>query len=207
MRRIFDQRRMKEAFQQTGLDSCISVIDPGVMICEYLPGELVISPLQESNSLLFLLEGEASVYVLDEEGTMLVAARETEGVMIGDPELFLKNYQSVYVEAKTKLRVLKFPYELCLQQIRINEKFTHYLIRQILIRENRKRQIDHTVKSNKEKILFFIQNMCQDQCITSISKVADSIHCSYRQVQRLIREMVDEGILVRTGKGKYSLTK
>ncbi|MBQ9031403.1 MAG: Crp/Fnr family transcriptional regulator [Parasporobacterium sp.] len=189
------------------MDTCIDNIDSGIMICEYNPGELVISPLQQSKDLLFLLEGEASVYVLDEEGSMLVAARETAGVMIGDPELFLKNYQSVYVEAKTKLRVLKFPYELCLSQIRTNETFTHFLIRQILIRENRKRQIDHTVKSNKEKILFFIQNMCQNQCITSISKVADSIHCSYRQVQRLIREMVDEGILVRTGKGKYSLTK
>ena len=96
MKRTYDKRKIQAALEQTGLNQCLKTIDPGIMICDYAPGELVISPLKPSQNILFLLEGDASVYILDDNGTMLVAARERPGGMIGDPELFLENYQSVY---------------------------------------------------------------------------------------------------------------
>jgi len=204
MKRVFDKRKIQTAMDQTGLAECMKTIDPSVMICEYAPGELVISPLNQSKNILFLLEGDATVYILDEDGTMLVAARERPGGMIGDPELFLENYQSVYVEARTRFRVLALPYDLCLREIRTNEKFTHFLIRQILLREGRKREIDYT-GNTRDKVLFYIRNLCPDQCTASITGVADTVHCSYRQAQRIISSLCEEGLLVQIGKGKYRL--
>ncbi|MBR3401992.1 MAG: Crp/Fnr family transcriptional regulator [Parasporobacterium sp.] len=204
MKRTYDKRKIQAALEQTGLNQCLKTIDPGIMICDYAPGELVISPLKPSQNILFLLEGDASVYILDDNGTMLVAARERPGGMIGDPELFLENYQSVYVEARTGFRVLALPYELCLREIRINERFTHFLIRQILLREGRKREIDYT-GDTREKVLFYIRNICPNQCTPNITGIADTVHCSYRQVQRIVSDLCEEGILVRIGKGKYRL--
>ena len=60
--------------EQTGLSKCRTTIDPGILICEYAPGELVISPLKPAKSILLFLEVHATVYVLDEKETMISAA-------------------------------------------------------------------------------------------------------------------------------------
>jgi len=205
MKRIYDRHSVQTAMEKTGLMQCMKDIDPGILICEYSPGELVISPLKPATSIMFFLEGNAAVYVLDENETMVTAAREMTGGMVGDPELFLENYPSAYIEARTTVRMLALPYGLCLRELRTNEKFTHFLIRQILLRENRKRQIDYTGSSTREKVLFYVRTLCPNQCITSITSVADTVHCSYRQAQRIIRDLTEEGLLVRTGKGMYKL--
>jgi len=205
MKRIFDKQRIQAAMDGIGLSQCMQTIDPGILIYEYSPGELVISPLKPAKSILFFLEGHATVYVVDEKETMISAAREMAGGMVGDPELFFENYPSAYIEARTMVRVLALPYDLCLRELRTNEQFTHFLIRQILLRENRKRQIDYTGTNTREKVLFYVRAMCPDQSITSITSVADAVHCSYRQAQRIIRDLTAEGVLLRIGKGMYKL--
>ena len=45
MKRIFDKQRIQAAMDGIGLSQCMQTIDPGILIYEYSPGELVISPL------------------------------------------------------------------------------------------------------------------------------------------------------------------
>jgi len=205
MKRSYDKQKIRKAFEQTGLDQCLRSIDPDILICEFAPGELILSPLAKPSNVYFILDGDATVYVLDEKDTMITAARETPGGMIGDPELFFEDYRSAYVEARSRVRVLALPYDVCRRELRSNEAFTYFLIRQILARETRKRQIDYNGTGTRDKVLFYIRNICPHQCLTSITSVSDTVNCSYRQAQRIIGDLTEEGILVRIGKGKYRL--
>lgn len=57
----------------------------------------------------------------------------------------------------------------------------------------------------KEKGLFYLRNIRPDHQITSINKVLPQLHCSRRQLQRLLKKLCQDHKLVRTGRGTYQL--
>ena len=46
---------------------------------------------------------------------------------------------------------------------------------------------------------------CPDMTLTGVEKASLSLPCSKRQLLRILRTLQEEGIVIKTGKGKYRL--
>ncbi len=46
---------------------------------------------------------------------------------------------------------------------------------------------------------------CRDQKLTGIEKTAFRLHCSARQLQRILSSYEEDGLVVKIGKGAYQL--
>ena len=57
----------------------------------------------------------------------------------------------------------------------------------------------------EEKVLIFLRKVQADHTISSVNQALQAFHCSRRQLQRVLKKLCDEGLVVRTGRGCYRL--
>ena len=59
--------------------------------------------------------------------------------------------------------------------------------------------------SLKERILAYMNYKCPDKILKGVEKAAFQLHCSPRQLQRVLNELTDSGATEKIGKGAYRL--
>ena len=57
----------------------------------------------------------------------------------------------------------------------------------------------------EEKVLFFLRKVQEDHAISSVNHALQALHCSRRQLQRVLKRLCDEGLVVKVGRGCYRL--
>lgn len=57
----------------------------------------------------------------------------------------------------------------------------------------------------EEKLIYYMKEECEDNMITSVENTRFQLSCSRRQIQRVLRKLVDENKIVKMGKGCYRL--
>ena len=60
--------------------------------------------------------------------------------------------------------------------------------------------------SLEEKLLYYLQYTCPHNTLTNVEQTAAHIHCSRRQLQRLLKKLTDGGTLIKIKKGCYRLS-
>ena len=59
----------------------------------------------------------------------------------------------------------------------------------------------------EERVLFYLKKVQPEHEIVSVDHALQPLHCSRRQLQRVLKKLCDEGLLVKTGRGRYRLNK
>lgn len=59
----------------------------------------------------------------------------------------------------------------------------------------------------EERLLYHLAYECPHQTITGMESSAAKLHCSRRQLQRVVKKLEAQGILVKLKKGCYRLFK
>ena len=59
--------------------------------------------------------------------------------------------------------------------------------------------------SLKERLLAYMHYKCPDKILRGVEKAAFQLHCSPRQLQRVLNELTDCGETEKIGKGAYRL--
>lgn len=58
----------------------------------------------------------------------------------------------------------------------------------------------------EESFLSYLSERCPDQTFSGVEKMAMQLHCSRRQLQRVLKKLLEEGQLVKLSKGSYRLS-
>jgi len=57
----------------------------------------------------------------------------------------------------------------------------------------------------EKALIAYLRWRCPNHTITNVSEAAFHMNYSRRQIQRVLKELTETGILIRTGKGCYTL--
>lgn len=57
----------------------------------------------------------------------------------------------------------------------------------------------------EEKLLFFLEKVQADHTISSVNQTLQALHCSRRQLQRVLKKLCEDGLVIKTGRGCYRL--
>ena len=86
-----------------------------------------------------------------------------------------------------------------------DNRFLRFLLDSMAQQMTRSMYIRVNEGSAQQALLAYLRWRCPDHTIRNVGEVAFHINYSRRQLQRVLKELTDQGILVRTGKGCYTL--
>ena len=207
MKKIYDADITREALKESGLSGQFDTKGLNFFVIHYQQGEFLSTPEQPITCFQFLIRGSAVLYYLDENGARRnVVVLEHTG-LLGDMEFALGNIPIFYIEAVSSVTALALPMEQNREKLEKDCKFLLYLLRnasRIKISTARNQVI---LPHLEERLLYYLENECIHQTLIGMESTAAKLQCSRRQLQRVVKKLEGQGILVKLQKGRYRLSR
>ncbi len=173
----------------------------------YEPGEMMnlLRPTREY--LKFVVEGSFDLYAVRADGIRHLVYRSEGLTFLGDLEFCGKDTGMRYQEVTKTVYTLELPLESLRDRLKQDVRFLNYLLHTLAGKLADAVEDMGAFPDLREALLYHIRYQCPEHSITSVSQTAFRLNYSLRQIQRVLRELTEEGLLIRTGKGKYVLAE
>lgn len=203
MREIVDRDRLEHFFGEQ--QSHFRQRPPVLKLMGFEKGEILNDPLQPLNRFYIIVRGSVSIYNLTEDGSIRYISKAARGTLLGDMEFSGAGNQSFYIEAAETLLCLAMPFRENRSVLENDPVFLRYVLGQLAGKLSMSAVMTASAQTLEEKVLFFLGKVQADHTIASVSQTLQPLHCSRRQLQRVLKKLCDEGLVVKTGRGSYRL--
>lgn len=206
MKKIFDPERVARAVALSRYRDILDSLPVRLFLIEYEDGEFVSSPDAGQGLFQILTDGSLRIYFIRSDGSSYSLAVSERDDFLGETEFFHVENRGVYAQAVGKLRCLAFAIEENREGLLRNADLMR-LIAQSLTMKMEAILLQNTASSLQERVISFMRYRCQDRCIRGVERAAFQLHCSPRQLQRILNAFEEDGVVCRIGKGSYELRR
>lgn len=205
MREIVDKNRLEHFFgeQQAHFRQRPQVLK----LVEFEKGEILNDPLQPLSCFYIIVRGSVSIYHLTEDGSIRYISKAASGTLLGDMEFSGAGNPSFYIEAAETVVCLAMPFRENQSVLENDPVFLRFVLSQLAGKLSLSSVMTASAQTLEEKVLFFLRKVQPDHTISSVNEALQPLHCSRRQLQRVLKRLCDEGLVVKTGRGCYQLRK
>ena len=109
------------------------------------------------------------------------------------------------IEARTTALCIVLPLGTAKEFLLDDNRFLRYLLTSV----TEKLMLYSSSQSNfftlEEAFLSYLSKRCPDQTFSGVKKMAMQLHCSRRQLQRVLKKLLEEERLTKLSKGSYRL--
>ena len=207
MRELQDPQLLEYYLEKYRIRSFFDTPNLPFRLYEYEPGELmnVVHPMEES--LKFIVEGIFDHYMVLEDGTQYLIAH-CEGFGFGGDLAFCRRQpQNRYQEVVETVRAVELPLEPLRETLEQDNRFLRFLLDTMAQRMTISMNVRADRSSAEESLLSYLRRQCPDRCLTNVGEAAFHLNYSRRQLQRVLKDLTQQGILAKEGKGCYRLTE
>ncbi|MBR2122970.1 MAG: Crp/Fnr family transcriptional regulator [Lachnospiraceae bacterium] len=171
----------------------------------YEDGELIQSPLKPLESFLFIMEGNARIYGIREDGTAASVTIAGRGRILGDLEYTSPRNRSImlYTEAVGRTVCLMLSFERSGRILSRDITFMNILLRSIADKLHMFIFTRAEHLTLEERTMQLIERQKGD--IKGVTAAAMTLGCSRRHLQRILKKLCEEKKIKRTGRGRYLL--
>lgn len=174
-------------------------------LVEFEKGEILNDPLQPLRRFYLIVKGSVSIYNLTEDGSVRYISKAAGGTLLGDMEFSGAGNQSFCIEAAETVLCLAMPFRENLRVLENDPVFLRFVLSQLAEKLSLSAVMTAAAQTLEEKVLFFLKKIQPDHAISSVNHALQPLHCSRRQLQRVLKKLCDNGLLVKTGRGQYRL--
>ena len=178
---------------------------PVIKLVEFEKGEILNDPLKPLDRFYILVRGSVSIYNLTEDGTIRYISKASRGTLLGDMEFSGAGNQSFYIEAAETVLCLAMPFRENQRALENDPVFLRFVVRQLAGKLSLSAGMTVSAQTLEEKVLFFLGKVQADHTISSVNQAFQALHCSRRQLQRVLKKLCDESLIVKMGRGRYRL--
>ena len=168
-------------------------------------GELLTQPLESLRQFLIVERGSVQIYGIDENNRGYSIAISGSGTLLGDVEFCREEFSLFFTEAVETVICLAIPFQQNRTQLENDHVFLRFDMGQLADKLNMMSKMELTVQTLEEKVLLYLQDARPDHKITSVNDTMLSLHCSRRQLQRVLKKLCDEERLQKCWRGHYKL--
>lgn len=205
MKKIYDKSRVREALSGNEYQDLLESLEAELFLIEYEPGELISAPWLEDSLFQIVLFGELSIYFIRNDGTKYSLASGQSGYILGDMDLFLIKNSNIYARVTKRLTSIAFIMKHHKETLYQNSRFLYLVGRSMAQKMAAMTALDAAPSSLQERVLSYMEFQCESGKLKGIEKNAFRLHCSARQLQRILNAYEKDGLVVKTGKGSYQL--
>lgn len=178
---------------------------PVLKLVEFEKGEILNDPLQSLSRFYLIVKGSVSIYSLTEDGSIRYISKVAGGTLLGDMEFSGAGNQSFYIEAAETVLCLAVPFRENQDILENDPVFLRFVLNQLAGKLCLSTVMTASAQTLEEKVLFFLRKVQVDHTISSVNHALQPLHCSRRQLQRVLKKLCDEDLVVKTGRGCYRL--
>ena len=205
MGRIYDKKEVAACIAKSKYHAVLDSLNVDFYLMRYEKGELVSSPFQ--NELLFQIveQGSLNIYFIRNDGTRYSLSSGTTDYFLGDMDIFYHKSSNIYAEAAESLTCISFSIEKYREMLFSNSEFLVLICNSLSAKIGAMTTIDAAPASLTERVIFYMRYKCSDQTLKGIEQAAFHLHCSARQLQRILNQGEVSGWVKKLGKGTYRL--
>lgn len=203
MKEIRDTKRMEIYFEQHQLH--FQHPPKLLKLIQFEKGELLNGPMHPLKSFYIVVEGSVSIYYITEDGSIRHISKADAGILLGDIEFSGIEREQYYTEAAETVICLAIPFQENRSLLEKDPLFLRFVLTQLAEKLSLSSRMDVVTQTLEEKVLFYLSNVQSNHEITSVSKTLQVLHCSRRQLQRVLKRLCEDNVLIKKGRGCYKL--
>ncbi len=205
MKKVYNQANIKHVVNNSIYKEMLNTWNVPLFLIEYESGELIDAPWLEQPYFQIVSSGNLSIYFIRDDGSRYSLSSGGENYIIGEMSLFTKTRDNVYAEATGKLVAIAVDSYLYRERLLNNVCFLQFIASAMAYKITAITNMDASTSALSEHIINYIQFKCENRTLSGVEKAAFALHCSSRQLQRLLNELVQKGMIKKTGKGSYQM--
>ncbi len=203
MRKIQDSQLLEYYLHQKQILSHFDTPNLQFHMFQFDKGEFICNTFKNISYLHFVVKGSFEIYAQRENGSQYKIVIMDTPCLLGDMELFTNPSPLMFVEAREPVCCISLSLRQYQQVLLNDNRFLRFLLDSISNKFYMFLQVEVNFKSVEEKLLNFMENECPDFTIHSIEKTCAALHCSRRQLHRILKKLTESGIIEKIGKGTY----
>ena len=206
MQEIHDATIIRKYLNHYDFTKYFTQIPEGFFLCQYEKGELLSSIYTPTDYLQFSLDGIIRIYTVNSDGSLIPVGHHTTPTLLGDVEL-CGNPTYFIVEAASPVTCLVLPLNHCRESLLNDNRFLRLLVNNLSDKLEKLSNFGSNLSTVEERLIHYLQICCPDHTLTNVENATFHLHCSRRQIQRILKKQTETGTLRRIGKGKYVLAE
>lgn len=205
MKRFYHPQQIASALSGSRFGPVLDALPIRPFLIAYEAGEFIATPDNPEQLLQIVVEGSLSIYYLRSDGSRFSLTTLGRDALIGESGLFRPHCESVYAQAAEALTCLAVDIPQNRDALMNSAAFLR------LIAENQDGKIQAITSQDaepftlKERVLMYMRGRCEGGLLQGIEKAAFHLHCSPRQLQRVLNEYESAGIVEKLKKGTYRI--
>lgn len=205
MKELRDPELLKGYLEKFHIPSLFDTRELPFRLYEYAPGEMIniVHPMEQT--MKFFVEGVFDHYTLLEDGTPYLIAHCDGFGFMGDLAFCRRQPQNRYQEVIETVRAVELPLESLRPVLEQDNRFLRFLLDTMAQRMTQSLYVRVSENSARQALLAHLRWACPDHAITNVGDTAYRLNFSRRQLQRVLRDLTREGVLEKTGKGRYRM--
>ncbi len=205
MKKIYEKKKVAACIADSIRRDVLDSLNVDFYLITYEKGELVSSPLQDESLFQIVAEGSVNIYFIRDDGTRYSLSNGTTGYLLGDMDLFYETSSNIYAEAAERLTCISCPVEQNRETLLSSNPFLMLICRSLSAKIGAMTTIDAAPASLTERVMSYMKYKCDDETLKGIEQAAFRLHCSARQLQRILNQSEAAGLVEKLGKGTYRL--
>lgn len=207
MKELNEPDKIELYIRKSGIKERLSTEGIIFKVFRYEKGELLASPVEPLDHILFPVEGKAVIYGIRNDGTSFPISEIRKGDIIGDVEFTGSDEPVLFVEASKPVVCLAIDIKAYRKILMNDVTFLQTILASFAGKFRKIITIDAMSGNIEERVLNYMANLSPEHELYRISEAIYTLRCSRRQLQRVLRKLADEGKIMKTGKGRYKLSR
>ena len=205
MERIYDKKKIINCIAKSKYHAVLDSLNIDFYLTKYEKGELVSSPFQNEFLFQIVEQGSINIYFIRDDGTRYSLSNGTTDYFLGDMDIFYPKSNNIYAEAAERLTCISFSIEKHREILLSNNKFLELICNSLSAKIGTMTTIDAAPTSLTERVMSYMKYKCHNETLKGIEQAAFHLHCSTRQLQRVLNQSETAGLVKKIGKGTYQL--
>ncbi len=203
MQEIRDAARLRAVYQAN--QKLFQAPPPVMRLLRFEKGEFLSRPFKKLNQFLLVVEGNVRIYDIHENSSFRGVASGGPGTLLGDMEFCSASYRPFYTEAVEPVLCLALPFAENRAALQNDPVFLWHVLTVLSSKMEQSTHLSVAAQTLEERVLLLLQNPQFGSKIEHLNDALLHLHCSRRQLQRVLKKLCDSGQLVKTGRGCYQL--
>lgn len=206
MRKIGGQPKVNRLYEEEKLYECFSNPPADMRLLQFDKGELISQPLEPLTSFYFLIKGSVRIFGIQQDAREFNVHLAEHHTMLGDVEFCGHAAYPFFVEATQPVICLEVPFAANRSALNSDLRFAHFMLDQMAFKLEWGAQMELIAQTVEEKLLEYFKWQ-PEHTLHHLEPACVQMHCSRRQLQRVLKEFCESGKVVKVGRGMYTLAE
>ena len=169
----------------------------------FVSHERLSEKLNPKQFLIFLVCGTVKIFTPRSNGSLNQITRSSAPVCFGDMEFTNQDMKQFQIETITQCEFICLDITINRNKIEQDTKLLLYLLHSVSQKSINIAEMHSETTDIESRVLYYIDNEANNHEIHGVLQLSQHINCSRRQLQRILKKLQNENIIIKKKKGVY----